>query len=230
MLAAEGHKIGRDRLFRLLREENLLVEPKKAHRRTTTPSDLRMPNRLPGLLISRPNQVWVCDITYLRLQGGGFAYLFVQMDLYARYIVGWHVSPSLATEGAVHCLQRALAHCAEADTPHIHHSDHGVQYTSNLYLAILQHHQILPSMGAVGNCYDNAFAERLIGILKGEYLLDAHFASLRQMRSAVSEVVYLYNQERPHLSLKMAVPAQVYNRTFQEVPNISIPELKLANY
>lgn len=226
MLEAQGCTIGRDRLFRLLRGENLLVRPKKPFRRTTKSGYFRAPNRLPGLLIARPNQVWVCDITYLQLQGGGFGYLFVQMDLYARYIVGWHVSSSLLTDGALICLQQALARCA-GNEPLFHHSDHGVQYTSRSYLAVLQENRILPSMGAVGNCYDNAFAERLIGILKDEYLLDMPFPSLGQMAAAVKEVVHLYNTERPHLSLDMAVPERVYLGHSQEVPCISIP-LSLA--
>lgn len=161
MLVAEGRKIGRDRLFELLREENLLVRPKKTYHRTTIPGYLRAPNRLPGLIISRPNQVWVCDITYLKLRMGRFAYLFVLMDLYARYIVGWYVSASLASDVAVTSLEMALA-CLPEPTPSlIHHSDHGVQYTNHIYMKTLMHHRILSSMGAVGNCYDNVFAERL---------------------------------------------------------------------
>jgi transposase InsO family protein len=89
----------------------------------------------------------------------------------------------------------------------------------------LSDHDILASMGAVGNCYDNAFAERLIGILKDEYLLDVAFESLEQMALAVEEVVVLYNTDRPHLSLDMAVPAEVYNGYCLETkaPNIAIP-------
>jgi transposase InsO family protein len=229
MLAAEGCKIGRDRLFELLREENLLVRPKKTYHRTTIPGVFRAPNRLPGLIISRPNQVWVCDITYLKLRMGRFAYLFVLMDLYARYIVGWYVSASLASDGAVTGLEMALA-CLPEHTPSlIHHSDHGVQYTSHIYMNTLVQHRILSSMGAVGNCYDNAFAERLIGTLKNEYLLDTPFASIGQVVSAVKEVVYLYNTDRPHLSLNMGVPIDVYRGNCQEVPVVEIPGVETAN-
>jgi putative transposase len=225
MLAAEGFSIGRDRLFDLLRQENLLVPPKKAYHPTTSAGRIRAPNRLPGLTVSHPDQVWVCDITYLSLQRSRFAYLFVVMDLYSRYIAGWHVSPSLAAEGALKGLAVALAASSERTAGLIHHSDHGTQYTCHDYMQELSDHDILASMGAVGNCYDNAFAERLIGILKDEYLLDVAFESLEQMASAVQEAVYYYNSDRPHLSLKMAVPADVYHGYClePEVPNVEIP-------
>jgi len=175
------------------------------------------------LIISHPNQVWVCDITYLNLRRGRFAYLFVLMDLFSRYIVGWHVSPSLATEGAVTSLEMALACLPKIASPLIHHSDHGVQYTSRLYTEALLQHDILPSMGAVGNCYDNIFAERLVGILKGEYLLDQPFASIQQVFNGVEEAVDLYNFDRPHLSLNMAYPSDVYRGKSMSAPVLTIP-------
>lgn len=225
MLAAEGLSIGRDRLFDLLREENLLVPPKKAYQATTRAGRLRAPNRLSGLIVSHPNQVWVCDITYLNLQGARFGYLFVIMDLYSRYVVGWHVSSSLAAEEAVKALEMALARTAEIPSGLIHHSDHGTQYTSHDYMQELSDHEMLASMGAVGNCYDNAFAERLIGILKDEYLLDTPFATIQQMASAVEEVIHLYNTDRPHLSLDMAVPIAVHNGQCltMEIPKVQFP-------
>lgn len=225
MLAAEGLNIGRDRLFVLLRQENLLVAPKKAYHPTTRAGHLRAPNRLSGLIVSRPNQVWVCDITYLNLRRSRFAYLFVIMDLYSRKIVGWHVSPSLAADGAGRALKMALANAPDMPSGLIHHSDHGTQYTSHEYMHELSDHNILASMGAVGNCYDNAFAERLIGILKEEYLLDTPFSTIQQMASAVEEVVHLYNTDRPHYSLNMEVPVTVYQEAGLKVdiPNVAIP-------
>lgn len=223
MLHAEGRSIGRDRLFELLRRRDLLVLRKKSYRKTTYPGLHRAPNRLPGLIISYPNQVWVCDITYLRLQRGRFAYLFVLMDLFSRYIVGWYVSPSLATDGAVTSLEMALEHLPKFKPPLIHHSDHGVQYTSQTYIDSLLQNEILPSMGAVGNCYDNVFAERLIGILKGEYMLGQPFPDIQQVSHGVEEAVYLYNYDRPHLSLQMAYPSDVYRGNCMNVPVLSIP-------
>lgn len=210
MLAAQDLHMGRDRLFDLLRREDLLVERRKTYRRTTIPGLWRAPNLLLGKTISRPNQVWVCDITYLEVEIGRFTYLFLLMDLYARFIVGWHVSSSLAAEGALASLHMALEHHTTISEPLIHHSDHGVQYTSYAYMNTLLDHHIRPSMGAVGNCYDNIFAERVVGSLKNEYRLDARFSDHAQVDLAVHQAIYSYNTDRPHLALNMAVPYDVY--------------------
>jgi transposase InsO family protein len=223
LLVADQLQIGRDRLFELLRSEDLLVKRRKSYRRTTIPGLWRAPNRLPGLTISHPDQVWVCDITYLELEIGRFAYLFVLMDLFARYILGWHVAPSLAADGALVSLNMALSHLSQEPHDLIHHSDHGVQYTSHAYMDTLMASCIQPSMGAVGNCYDNIFAERLIGILKSEYCLDTRFMSFAQANLAVKEVVHLYNTDRPHLSLNLAVPQEVYSGIRSDIPCLVIP-------
>jgi len=223
MLVEEGLKIGRDRLFDLLRSRNLLVERKKTYRRTTIPGWWRAPNLLAGLTISSPNQVWVSDITYLELELNHFAYLFVLMDLFSRYIVGWQVAPSLSTDGALASLTQAVGHLNPLPAGLIHHSDHGVQYTSHAYMDTLRYYQIQPSLGAVGNCYDNIFAERLIGILKNEYGLDQPFVNYSQVIPAVEEVIGLYNTDRPHLSLNWAVPQEIYFSHHSTVSPVIIP-------
>ena len=223
MLTAEGLQRGRDGLFDLLREQDWLVSRKKTYRRTTIPGLWRAPNRLPGLAIVQPNQVWVCDITYLELELSRFAYLFVLMDLFSRYIVGWHVATSLAADGALISLEKGLT-CLQHPTHNlIHHSDHGVQYTSHAYMDTLLQHHILASMGTVGSCYDNIFAERVIGILKGEYCLDTPFVEYAQVIPAVEEVIHLYNTDRPHLSLNLATPRDVYFGHYRDVPPVVIP-------
>jgi len=223
MLTTEGLQIGRDGLFDLLREQDMLVSRKKTYRRTTIPGLWRAPNRLPGLAIVQPNQVWVCDITYLELELSRFAYLFVLMDLFSRYIVGWHVATSLAADGALISLEKALTGQPHPIHNLIHHSDHGVQYTSHAYMETLLQHHILASMGAVGSCYDNIFAERVIGILKGEYCLDTPFVEFAQVMPAVEEVIHLYNTDRPHLSLNLATPRDVYLGHYRDVPPVVIP-------
>ena len=220
MIAVEGLRIGRDRLFGVLREADLLVKPRKRRRRTTIPGLKRVPNLLPGMTISQPNQVWVSDITYLETEAQPFVYLFVLMDLYARYIVGWHVSDSLAASGALDALQMSLQ---GSPGPWIHHSDHGVQYTAYPYLDTLFQRGIQPSMGEVGNCYDNAFAERVIGTLKGEYGLDARLLDLSHAQAMAKEAVHLYNTDRPHLALDYALPHEVYYGSLQTVPPVVIP-------
>jgi len=228
MLATEGVQIGRDRLFSLLRERDMLVQCKKAYQRTTIPGYWRTPNLLPGLTISQPNQVWVCDITYLEMEVGRFAYLFLLMDLYSRFIVGWQVASSLAADGAVDSLGMALKQLPEIEKTVIHHSDHGVQYTSRSYMEILLQRRIRPSMGEVGNCYDNIFAECVIGTLKNEYCLDARFTDHNQVCLAAKEAIHYYNTDRPHLSLNMSVPQDVYFGIYQDIPSVMIPESDLC--
>jgi transposase InsO family protein len=224
MLTTEGLHIGRDRLFCLLHERDMLIQPKKAYRRTTIPGYWRTPNLLPGLTISQPNQVWVSDITYLEVLTERFVYLFLLMDLYSRFIVGWHLSSSLAADGAVESLRMALKKLPKIKKPLIHHSDHGVQYTSHSYRDILSHTGIHPSMGEVGNCYDNIFAERVIGTLKNEYCLDALFQGPNQVSPAVNQAIHFYNTDRPHLSLNMAVPRDVYEGLHFDIPPVIIPD------
>jgi len=223
-LVENGLKMGRDELFSMLRAQNMLVFPRKSRRRTTIPGLYRTPNLLPGLIISRPNQVWVGDITYIDTEVEKFVFLFILMDLYSRYIIGWCVSPSLAVEGAIRCLQMALHFRRNPDQSLIHHSDHGSQYTSNPYMNILMVHAIKPSMGRIGNCYDNIFAERVIGTFKNEYLLGDRFVNEKQVVFSTKQSIALYNEDRPHQSLNNLSPADVYFNSSMKIPPILIPE------
>lgn len=209
-LAQEGLRLGRDHLFALLGAADLLVRRERQPRRTTWAGTLRVPNRVAGLQIIRVNQVWVTDITYLQLQNGRFVYLFVMMDLFSRAILGAVLAPTLEAQHALATLQQAHQHTGTALRRLIHHSDHGVQYTSHDYQDWLGAHGIAASMGEVGNSYDNAYAERVIGILKQEYGLALAFVDEAQARQAATEGVYLYNHERPHQALAYAYPMDVY--------------------
>jgi transposase InsO family protein len=205
-----GISRGRDALFDLLREHNLLVQTKRNRRRTTRPGLWRCPNRLAELTVERPNQAWVSDITYLQTEQG-FVYLSLITDAYSRYIVGYDLSTSLAMEGCLRALNRAIDQTNGINLSGlIHHSDHGVQYTAHPYHDRLKAAGILPSMGEVGNCYENALAERMNGILKCEYFLDDLFVSFEQALLAVQEAIRLYNFERPHWSLALDFPANLY--------------------
>lgn len=208
-LARRGFHIGRDRLFALLRRHDLLVPNKRRRTRTTRSGLWRCPNLLPELTLSRPHQLWVGDITYLTLESG-FAYLALLTDAFSRFIVGFDLSLSLAVEGCQRALDLALqqAPCSLAGL--VHHSDHGVQYTAHTYRDLLADHRIVSSMGEVGNCYENALAERMNGILKLEYGLDRLFIDLIQARVSTEQAIYLYNYDRPHLALDYRVPAEVH--------------------
>jgi transposase InsO family protein len=208
-LVAEGYKVGRDRLFDILRKHDLLLKTRRRRRRTTWAGYWRCPNLLAEMIVIRPNQAWVSDITYIETEQG-FAYLFLVTDMFSRCIMGFDLSASLAVEGALRAFKMACRRAKGSLVGLIHHSDHGVQYTCHAYRQALTKRGIRSSMGEVGNCYDNAVAERMNGILKLEYGLDNRFISLRQARRAVREAKWLYNHERPHLSLKYQKPHQVY--------------------
>lgn len=212
-LRQRGVQIGRDRFFTLLREHNLLLRPKKRATRTTWAGSWRCDNLLAQTDITRPNQAWVCDITYLATEDG-FGYLALVTDLFTRRIMGYDLSHSLTLDGAARAVQMAIAQAGQPLAGLIHHSDHGVQYTSGPYRQLLRRHRIRSSMGEVGNCYDNAVAERLNGILKLEYGLDETFVDLAQAHCAVAQAVYLYNHERPHLALHYLKPYHVYVNYF----------------
>lgn len=208
-MAAEGYKVGRDRLFEILRDHDLLVRRRRRRQRTTWAGHWRCPNLLAETTVTEPDQAWVSDITYVETEKG-FAYLCLVSDLYSRRIMGFDLSDSLAVDGALRAFRMACRGAQNSLAGLIHHSDHGVQYTCHAYREALAKQGIRSSMGEVGNCYDNAVAERINGILKLEYGLDNRFASIRQARRAVREAQWLYNHERPHLSLNYRKPHQVY--------------------
>lgn len=209
-MTALGISRGRDAFFDLLRVHDLLVPVKRSRRRTTWAGLWHYPNLLIDLKISQVHQVWVADITYITTEQG-FLYLALITDAFSRFIVGYDLSTSLAVESSLLALNQAIDQ-ASPDTLSglIHHSDHGVQYTAYPYRDRLQEVGIQASMGAVGNCYENAMAERVNGILKIEYALDALFVDFDHALQAVSQAIWLYNYERPHLSLDYAKPAEIH--------------------
>jgi transposase InsO family protein len=201
---------GRDALFDLLRAHDLLVPRKRSRRRTTYGGLWRCDNLLLDLVVTQVNQAWVADITYLATEAG-FLYLALLTDAYSRFIVGYDLSSSLVAEGSLRALEQALTTCQGVDLAGlIHHSDHGVQYSAWPYRERLADLGIRSCMGAVGNCYENALAERINGILKGEYNLDDLFVDTKQAQRAVRQAIWLYNYERPHLALDYRKPAQLY--------------------
>ncbi len=205
-----GRGFGRDKFFDLLRYHDLLVKRRRKYA-ITTDSDhpfYKHKNRLAGLKISRPDEAWVSDITYLRTRMG-FVYLSLVTDVYSRKIVGWDVNVSLAVEGSVNAVKQAIGSSSGTKNL-IHHSDRGIQYCCHAYTRLLKRNGIKISMGEAGNCYDNAIAERVNGILKDEYLMDNEFANYGQAVKAAKEAIYLYNYERPHMSLGLKKPAHVY--------------------
>jgi putative transposase len=203
--------IGRDKFFDILRDEGLLVKRKRKYA-VTTQSFKRFyefSDHFNGKTWARPNQAWVCDITYIRV-GDAFMYLFLITDAFSRKIVGWSLSKTLETKGAIKALTMALKQ-ATGIKGITHHSDRGFQYCSREYTDLLKEAGALSSMGQAGNCYDNAMAERVNGILKSEYGLDETFRNAETAYAAVKQAVRCYNEQRPHWSLKLEIPAVVHD-------------------
>jgi putative transposase len=201
--------IGRDKFFTWLRNHDLLVKSKKRYTKTTNSYHrFRMhKNLIKQLEVSHPDQLWVSDITYLKLQKG-FCYLALITDVFSRKIVGYDISASLELNGCLRALKMACAHKKSQQT--IHHSDRGFQYCSNPYLAKLKENGIQVSMAEVGNCYENALAERVNGILKDEFNLDAVFKDLGAAQKAGKQAIETYNEMRPHWSIGMKIPNELY--------------------
>ncbi len=210
LLTEHGIKMGRDKLFDLLRSQQMLVEPRRKYK-VTTNSKHRFntyANLIKEKKIEGPNKVWVSDITYLRTREG-FCYLALITDAFSRKIVGYDVSNSLELEGCVRTLKKALKQLPFSHDL-IHHSDRGIQYCSNVYTDILSKYNIKISMAAKGNCYENAIAERVNGILKNEFYLDFYFNDINQVKKACAQAINLYNLKRFHLALQMKTPNEVH--------------------
>ena len=209
-LKREGWAVNHKRVQRLMREMGLRARVKHARRRTTNSQHPfpRFPNLVQGLDIARPDQVWVADITYIRLLME-WVYLAAIMDVYTRAIRGWHLSRSLDHDLTLTALKRALAHRC----PTVHHSDQGLQYAATDYVALLQARQITISMAEVGQPTQNSYAERLIRTIKEEEVdlseyRDYHDA-YQQMGRFLEDV---YMRKRIHSSLGYLTPSEFESR------------------
>ena len=208
VLLKMGYKFGRDQLFNLLRRENLLIQRRRKYVKTTNSRHrfLKYGNLLKELEISRSNQVYVSDITYIRTIKG-FGYLSLITDASSRKIVGYNLSRDLGIKGCMRALRMALRQVPKG-IDLIHHSDRGIQYCSYDYTDLLKKHGVRISMTEQDHVYENALAERVNGILKEEFLLGETLASYEIAQIMVKESIQIYNQERPHLSLNYETPEQ----------------------
>lgn len=202
--------IGRDALFELLAEHNMLVRQKRSSSRTTSSNHRfhKYPNLIRNRTLSSPNEVWVSDITYVRV-GSGFIYLFLITDAYSHKIVGWELALDLSTKHALRALKMAVKSLKAGHTL-THHSDRGTQYCCCEYVDLLNKNNISISMTENGDPLENAIAERVNGILKTEWINDGNFSNFKQARAFVKKVVYLYNNVRPHQSISYLTPEMVH--------------------
>lgn len=204
-------KMGRDALFDLLADNELLVKRRK--RRIHTTNSFHWLRKYPNLILSftasRIHQLWVADITYWKVAGNPL-YISLITDAYSRKIVGHQLWQTLEATGTIKALEKALTQLDGTIQYLIHHSDRGVQYCSKEYVALLERHDIHISMTQKGDPLENAIAERVNGILKEEYLLNQKVETLQQAEVLLDQAVRYYNQERPHMSLNYKTPQQVH--------------------
>lgn len=210
-LESLGIKLGRDALFDYLRAHRLLVKPKRSYTKTTYSRHWmkKHPNLFGNLVVGRPEQAFVSDITYVE-SDEGVHYLSLVTDACSRKIMGHELSHDMKASDTVKALKRAAAQRITR-TPLIHHSDRGSQYCSALYQEELSKHNMQPSMTDGYDCYQNALAERVNGILKQEFLL-YRCKTFDDLKVLVAESIDTYNRLRPHLSLGMKTPEEVHKK------------------
>jgi transposase InsO family protein len=203
-------KIGRDKLFDILRAHNMLIRPKRSFTKTTYSYHrfYTYKNLVKDFKPKKINQLWVADITYIRMIGG-FCYLALITDVYSRKIVGYDISDSLELAGCLWALKMALRR-ARPNAGIIHHSDRGIQYCSKQYVNLLKENQFRISMTEENHCYENAIAERVNGILKDEFYIDQCFSNLVLAKKACISAIDAYNNKRLHLSLNFKTPKMVF--------------------
>lgn len=212
-LKEAGIEMGRDRLFDELRERGLLVPPLPRLWPRTTHYNESLPvfrNEIKGREVSRANEIWVADLTYVRTDEG-FLYVSLITDKCSRKIVGYHADDTLETVGPLKALVMALKELPKGAKP-IHHSDRGCQYCSHDYVGRLKESGLSISMTEEDHCAQNAMAERVNGILKQEYGMGCGFKIKASARKVLNEAVHLYNTRRLHTALNYQVPETVHRR------------------
>ncbi len=201
--------VGRDRVLRYMREDHLLCQPRRAFTATTDSSHALQvfPNLARGLVVTDVDQLWVADITYIRLPRE-FVYLAVLLDAFSRRVIGWALERHLMTELTLKALQMALA--TRVVKPGLmHHSDKGKQYCAAEYVSLLLKHQIRISMSRTGNPYDNAKAERFMRTVKYEEVYLADYQSLAEARASINRFIEeVYNRKRLHSALGYRPPVE----------------------
>ena len=205
-------KVGRDKLFNILRVNHLLIKAKRQYHITTNSHHRfkKHKNLIENLEINRPEQVWVSDITYLGNRDNPM-YLALVTDAYSKKIMGFNVSNSLNAQGAINALNmatknRKYTHITEL----IHHSDRGLQYCSDKYQEILQNNHIKCSMTEKYDPYQNAIAERINGILKQEFIRDLDINDIEIMKAFMKNSIHIYNTFRPHFSNYYLTPNDMH--------------------
>lgn len=208
-LKQRGWAVNHKRVLRVMRQDNLLCLRRRRFVRTTN-SDHSLPvyrNLAAEMVLTGIDQLWVADITYIRLESE-FVYLAVILDAYSRRVIGCHVGSTLKTELVMSALEQALS-MRRVRPGLVHHSDRGIQYASQAYTERLRQHQIEISMSRRGNPYDNAYAESFMKTLKHEEVHRCEYRSLEEAQERIEQFVHrVYNQKRLHSALGYRSPVQ----------------------
>ncbi len=197
--------ICREHVQRLMREIGLVAIYPQKHTSLPSEDNHVYPYLLRNLAISRPNQVWGTDITYIRLEQG-FCYLTAILDWFSRSVLAWEISEKMDVSFCATSLRSALSRAR----PEIHNSDQGAQFTSHDYIGILDAHGVAISMDGRGRCMDNIFTERLWRTVKYENVYLKNYRNLEEAREGLSAYFAFYNNRRRHQALENKTPAQVY--------------------
>jgi transposase InsO family protein len=209
-LRHRGWTVNHKRIARLMRLDNLLAVRRKAFKPVTTESDhsLRIYlNVAARMEVSGPDQLWVADITYIRLQTE-FVYLAVVLDYWSRKVVGWHLGRSLHSDLALSALRHAID-SRQPTAGLVHHSDRGIQYACNDYVGLLRENGMIPSMSRPANPYDNAVCESFMKTLKAEEITCNEYSSLEDLQSHLETFISgYYNQVRLHSALQYRSPGE----------------------
>ncbi|MEK7257504.1 MAG: IS3 family transposase [Bacteroidota bacterium] len=213
-LEARQVQVGRDRFFTVLRENDLLVKRRRKRMATTmSRHELpKYPNLAKALEVEQAEQLWVSDITYIRV-GETFCYLILITDAYSHQVVGYHFSEMMDATTCVLALNMALAGRRYPARPLMHHSDRGLQYCSKAYVEVLKNNGIRISMTENGDPLENAIAERMNGILKDSFELDRTFSCFAEARAFIEQAIGYYNNRRPHSSCDLLTPNEAHTRT-----------------
>ena len=196
----------------------MLITPLRSYHVTTNSHHRfrKHKNIIAEMEITRPEQVWVSDITYIG-QRDNHMYLSLITDAYSKKIMGYDISSSLSTDGSLRALNMAALNRRYPKIVLIHHSDRGVQYCSDIYQRALAKYKITTSMTESYDPYANAIAERINGVLKQEFLLEQYNVPLDVMKAIVKDVVDIYNNQRPHYSCGYLTPEQMHRQSERKI-------------
>ena len=205
-LKGQGQAVNRKRVRRLMAMMGLRAIYRRPRTSKPSPANRIYPYLLRGMVITRPNQVWAADITYIPL-GRGFLYLVVIMDWASRYVLAWRLSNTLESGFCTEALEEAL----KKGRPEIFNTDQGAQFTSEEFTSVLKKHSIRISMDGRGSYNDNLFIERLWRTVKYEEVYLKAYEDATEARAGLGEFFYFYDDDRPHQALRYRTPSSVFN-------------------